>query len=63
MKITKFRIVKMKIPKATIKKYGWKNPYYYEIRKGGIRYAWYDTKKLATSKVNLLNKTYFKKRK
>jgi hypothetical protein len=41
------RIVKREIPKATIRKYGWKNPVYYEVRENRRMIAHADTKEKA----------------
>jgi hypothetical protein len=43
----KCRIVRRKIPKITLKKYGWKSPIYYEVMKGKSRVAVTNTKKEA----------------
>ena len=41
------KIVKKKIPKETINKYGWKNPIYYEIKRGSSTLGTAQTKKEA----------------
>lgn len=47
MKNRCIRIVKRKIPKDTLKKYGWKNPNYYEVKRGPIRLTWSESLKEA----------------
>ena len=43
--MAKVRIVKKKLSKATLKKYGWKDPYYYELKRGNSVLAITQTRK------------------